>query len=106
MLSQTRLVVRLAPVLWRADRRGSLLFVFLVLARSAGPLAFALAVAQVLTAVPDAVESGLDSPAGSRLFLGVLWMAVAFVVQQTARLSSRRSVTRWGGGSPTTWISG
>ena len=55
----------------------------LVLARCVAPLAFALAVAQVLSSVPGTVEAGLDSPAGSRLSLGVLWMALAFVVQQT-----------------------
>jgi ATP-binding cassette subfamily B protein len=78
----------LARAIWQAGHLPSALLAILVLARSLAPLAFALAVAQVLTAIPDALRDGVDSAAGSRLTSAVVWMTVAFVVQQAAPMLS------------------
>jgi ATP-binding cassette subfamily B protein len=62
----------------------TLLFAALVLVRCLSPLAVALALARVLTGLPAAVAAGTGSVAEHGLLVDLLWLSLAFVVQQSA----------------------
>jgi ATP-binding cassette subfamily B protein len=77
---------RVAGAVWRSLPGLSVCFGLLVLLRCLSPLLFALTVVRVLTTIPAAVAAGTGSAAEHRLLLSVVWMSIAFVLQQATPL--------------------
>jgi ATP-binding cassette subfamily B protein len=75
---------RVAASVWRTMPVLTVVFGSLVLVRCLAPLAFALALARVLTALPAAMAAGTGSAAEHELIADLVWLTVAFVVQQSS----------------------